>query len=222
MALFRKKKVICSIGVGTHEALLALAKPGFAEYAGRHGYDLVFENRLLDGARPAAWSKVLMIQRLMERYRTVVWIDCDALIVDQTVDVLEEVPRGATLGLVAHRTAEGDQIPNLGLLVVRSNREAKAFFSLLWQQTAFIHHKWWENGAALALFGYTTEAPVELITPSPWFRLVHFLDERWNSLSIHPVPHPRIVHFAGQSLEARLAGMGRLVAGGQRGFSSGH
>jgi len=215
--LFRKEKVLCSLGVGAHQDLLTLAKPSFVDYANRHDYDLVLETQPLDHTRPPAWSKVLMIQRLLARYRAVVWIDCDAMIVDPELDVLDAVPRRATIGLVAHRTSEGDQIPNLGLIVVRSNRRARAFFHLLWQQTAFVHHQWWENAAALALFGYTTQAPVELVAPSRYLHLVHFLDGGWNSLSILPAPHPRIVHFAGQTHEVRLREMTRLAA--QLGFS---
>jgi len=36
------------------------------------------ETQLLDHARPAAWSKVLLIQRLLAHYRAVVWIDASA------------------------------------------------------------------------------------------------------------------------------------------------
>ena len=211
MYFFKKAKVLCTLAAGPHLELFALARPKLEAYARRHGYDVAFETELLDASRPASWSKVLLIQRLLRRYRAVVWIDSDAVIVDPEIDILADLPRGATLGLVAHRTVEGDEIPNLGVIAARSSRASRAFFAEIWEQTAFIDHKWWENAAALALFGYTTEAPVELVAPTPWRGLLHLLDERWNSLSFAPAARPRIVHFAGQSHAVRLEGMKKLA-----------
>jgi hypothetical protein len=121
-----------------------------------------------------------------------------------------ELPADRALGLVAHRTPEGDAIPNLGVLAVRSTPKARAFLQEVSAQTRYLHHTWWENAAVLAVLGYTTEAPVVLQAPTPHLALVHFLDPGWNSLSTAPAAHPRIVHFAGQSQAVRLEGLRRL------------
>jgi hypothetical protein len=210
MRLLRKNKAICSIGAGPHEELLRLALPGLKRYAKRHGYALVTETHLLEPGRPASWSKVPLVQQLMQEFRNVVWVDCDAVIVDASKDLLDELPREAMLGVVAHKTPEGDSIPNMGIFAVRANEKAQSFFDQVWRRTEFIHHKWWENAAVLALLGYSTQAPVELRRATAFHPLVHHLDERWNSISSMPVENPRIVHFAGQPHEIRLREMARL------------
>jgi galactosyl transferase GMA12/MNN10 family len=206
-----RTKALCTLGAGPHQKLLEIVKPSLAAYAERHGYDLVAERQLLDPWRPASWSKVLLLQRLLESYRAVVWIDCDAVVVDPSRDLLAELPEHAMMGVVAHRTPEGEEIPNLGVMAVRAGPEAREFLRLVWSRTEFIEHVWWENAAALALFGYTTSPPVRLLEPTRWRELTCFLDERWNSLTMYPVPNPRIVHFAGEKHDARLTGLRELT-----------
>jgi hypothetical protein len=205
------KKVVCSIGYGPHEELLAIVGPALKDYARRHCYDVVLESRLLDKGRPAAWSKVLLLQRLMDQYQAAVWIDSDAIIVEPSLDILDELPDTKDLGMVAHCTVEGPEIPNTGVLAIRSTPETRDFLQRIWQHQAFINHKWWDNAAALSLLGYTTDAPVRRISSSRYQRLVHFLDEGWNSLPAAPSKNPRIIHFAGEDHRARVIGLQDLA-----------
>jgi hypothetical protein len=55
--------VLVTAGVGPYEPLLALALPSFAEYAERHGYELVCGDGSEAGDRPAGWAKVPLLRR---------------------------------------------------------------------------------------------------------------------------------------------------------------
>jgi hypothetical protein len=54
-------KVIASLGTGAQSRLLALASRSFRRYARRHGYELELCRDVLDPARPAPWSKIVLI-----------------------------------------------------------------------------------------------------------------------------------------------------------------
>lgn len=209
-------RVLCSIGAGAHEELLAHSGATFELYAARHGYDLDLRTELLAADRPASWSKVLLVRELLERYRTVFWVDADAAIVDPARDVTDELAPRAFLGLVAHRYG-GQQIPNCGVMVVRRSRAARRLLDRMWARAGRREHPWWENAALLDLLGYEIPddprlpdaPPVRLVRPHRWLRRITFLDVAWNSIAAHEAEAPRIRHYPGRSHEHRLA---RLAA----------
>lgn len=201
------KKVLCTLGIGPHEELLEIVRPTFEAYATRHGYDFVFETGSLDPTRPAPWSKIVLIQRLLRSYDLVLWIDADAVIVDGSIDIADALPKRATFGLVAHETPEGPEIPNSGVVLIRSSRKARRFLDRVWGRTEFMNHKWWENAAILELLGYTLEPPVTLVRAERDREMFHFLDPRWNVLPFQRLDNARIKHYAGQTQEERRAGL---------------
>lgn len=206
-----RDKVLCSFGVGPHAELLELTSPTFAEYADRHGYDLDLRSAVLAPHRPPSWSKVLLLQELLRRYDLVMWVDADAAIVDASQGVAE--PMGdALIAMAAHRTPEGDHIPNCGVLVARSHRTVQAFLANVWSKTEFMTHKWWENAAWLTLLGYELEPQVRLLKPSWMYRQTMFLSNEWNSVPVDAADRPRIVHCAGMDHASRKRVLGGLCS----------
>ena len=203
------RKVLCSIGAGSHTELLKLTSPSFAAYANRHGYDLDLRTELLVPDRPASSSKIRLLQELLGRYDLVMWVDADAAIVDASQDIAE--PLGSQLiAMVAHVTPEGDHIPNAGVLVVRSHRSVRAFLGAVWEQKQFIEHKWWENAAWLTLLGYELEPTVRLVKPTRMYYRTAFLSNEWNSVPGDSAERPRIIHCAGQDHVTRLRVLGSI------------
>ncbi len=197
--------MLCTIATGPHTELLRLSEPTFRAYAERHGYDLVVGAASECPERPISWSKVVMIRRLMARYRLVVWVDVDAMVLDLTRDIADELVPGADVYMVEHRFL-GQQIPNAGILMVRSTRAAERFLGLVWEQERYIDHPWWENAAMLDLLGYDL-APCNPVRDSAHRPLVRFIGNEWNSIAEDPSPRPVIRHYAGKTHEVRLAGM---------------
>lgn len=190
--------------------------PTFAEFADRHGYELHLFDADPAPDRPTSWRKVRLFQELLGTYDEVLWIDADAVVVDGTDDITDELRPDDLMGLSAHVTPEGeDPIPNCGVWLIRKNAATTEFLDAVWDSTRFIDHKWWENAAVLTLLGYELEPKVRLLRPTPmWFR-ARLLSTAWNSVPADPSPAPRIVHFAGLSHEERLTGI-RSVLGDQR------
>jgi hypothetical protein len=198
------RKVICAVGIGPHAELLALSSRTFRTYAGLHGYDVELCDDSLAPDRPPSWSKVVLVRSLLESYDLVFCIDADAVIVDPTHDVADDLRDDALIGLVAHEY-DGQRIPNCGVWALRGDRRTRRFLDRVWRQKQYVDHKWWENAAVLELLGYELEPTVRLARPRRMLRRVQFLDQAWNSITMHESPHPWVRHYPGESQGHRLA-----------------
>lgn len=195
-------KVLATMGIGRHEEFLAVTRPSFERYAALHGYEV----RIPD-ADPAPernhkqWAKVAFIKQLLPTCDFLFWIDCDAAIVDCSMDIADELPRRRFLGMVEHHY-EGQCIPNTGVIAVRSGRSARRFFAEMWDHTQYLETRWHDNAAALEMLGYEFETEREPKYcrpgyPTRWLRRTHLLGNEWNSLPQDPAITPRIVHVTG-------------------------
>jgi hypothetical protein len=194
------RRVLCSLGAGPYEELLAISSITFEAYAARHGYDLRLSTRLLDTARPPAWTKIALVRELLDGYDEVLWVDADAIFLDVSKDIAELVRPDKDLYLVEHRW-EADETwrsANTGVFLVRSTRWARRFLDRVWAAERYIDHPWWENAAVLDLLGY--ELPPDLTPPrkvrrTPFESRVQLIDLEWNSTEgASRAPRPRIRH----------------------------
>jgi hypothetical protein len=131
-------------------------------------------------------------------------------VVDGRVDIATELEDGFFLYLVEHATREG-QMPNSGVMLLRTGEECARFLEEVWGQEDLIEHTWWENSAICRLLGYELEPP----EPGPttaWRRQTKLLSGRWNSIHDAPAPHARIRHYPGYSVKTRTAFMTRDLA----------
>jgi hypothetical protein len=211
-------KALCSIGAGPHEALLAVSEPTFRAYADRHGYDVITSTEV-DRARPPAWAKVPLIRDALDRYDLVLWIDADAVIVDDREDIAAELRPDAQLGLVRHRR-DGELIPNTGVMLWRSGDFSRALLDRVWASKRYLNHPWWENAALLDALGYTVprfnradrllRRRLRATQPTPG---VQFLSGHWNWSYLDRAENPRIIHCLGVPVEQRLRDMQAALDG---------
>jgi hypothetical protein len=211
-------KALCSIGSGPHEELLAISQPTFAAYAERHGYELVTTTQG-DPRRPPAWAKVPMLRQALKTYDLVLWIDADAVIVDGSHDIADELEPDRFLGLVRHGE---QQVPNTGVMLWRAGALAADLLDRTWRARRLINHPWWENAALLAALGYDLPSALEPrwrrrlrrrerrfgpARPSPFTAGVQFLPLEWNSVYLDRAQRPRVVHCLGVPVEQRARDM---------------
>jgi hypothetical protein len=195
-----RRRVLCSLGVGPYEELLAISSVTFEAYAELHGYDMRLATDLLDPERPPAWSKIALARELLERYDEVLWVDADAIFLDVSRDIAELVRPGKDLYLVEHLWAENDawRGVNTGVFLVRSTRWSRRFMDRVWAAEQYIDHPWWENAAVLDLLGY--ELPPDLTPPRKLRRTrfdarVELIGLEWNSTAgASLAPRPLIRH----------------------------
>jgi hypothetical protein len=205
------RKVLCTAAFGRHVELLDVTGPALERYADAHGYELLVQRERLARGRPAAWDKVVLLHALLAERDLVVWIDCDALVLDGAPDIADALEADSFLHLVEHRSAHG-RIPNTGVLALRSGERATQFLDRVWEQRRFVEHRWWENAAVNHLLGYRHVLGSRRLMPSQWRRGIGFLDRKWNSIPDDPSPQPHIVHFPGIPIDDRLRELNRYAA----------
>ena len=160
------RKALATIGTGPFRELLALSLPTFARYAKLHGYDVVTGIGDEADGRPASWGKIPLLQRLLESYDFVVWMDCDVLILDASVDLEAIIPADAFQAFaIATREPERGDCPLMGVWALRADARAQRFLAEVWKQEDLVSHRLWEQSAAMRLLGWTTELPFEKTRP---------------------------------------------------------
>lgn len=211
-------KALCSIGAGAHEALLAVSEPTFRAYGERHGYDLIISTAA-HPERPPAWAKVPMIRAALDAHDLVLWIDADAVIVDDRDDVAAALEPDTQLALVQHRR-DDELIPNTGVMVWRAGDFARSLLDRMWESTKYVDHPWWENAAMLDALGYDVprfnrldrirRRRLRARQPPPG---VQFLPGYWNWSYLDRPADPRIIHCLGVPVEQRLRDMQAALDG---------
>jgi hypothetical protein len=198
-----RSRAVCTMAHGPHLELLEVTGPALERYARTHGYESVVVRHRLDPTRPASWDKVVMLRELVRRNDVVMWIDADALILDDAPDVEEELSPRRFLHMVEHRV-NGARVPNAGVMVLRGGPASARFLDRVWKQRQFIDHEWWENAAILHLLGYRELDGLRPVVPSVWRFGFGALDHAWNSVPADPSPAPHIVHCAGIPFAERM------------------
>jgi hypothetical protein len=205
------RRVLCTAAHGRHLDLFDVTGPGLERYANAHGYELVVLHERLARGRPPAWDKVVLLHSLVAERDLVVWIDCDALVLEHAPDIAESLAPDRFLHLVEHQTPNG-RVPNTGVLAFRGGDRSKRFLDRVWSQHRFVHERWWENAAVNHVLGYRRVRGSRPAVPSRWRAGVGFLDRAWNSIPDHPSPRPYVVHFPGAPLDERLHALRRHAA----------
>ena len=192
--------VICSFAVGSHVRLLSIAAPTFLQYGERHGWDVVLSTEAtLPGGRPASWGKIPLIRDLLERYELVWWIDADALVVDGSVDIRDELEPDKDLYLVEHLFPHPQSFAaSAGVMLWRSTAWSRSFLDELWADDKYREKYPWENASLLERLGYSVW-PFYHDRPTSRMAKVKLLSNEWNCVSLHPAEHPRVNHHGGRS-----------------------
>jgi len=199
-----KKRVIATASIGHHEELSSLAQSNLEKYAELHGYDISNCRNTLDSTRPPAWSKVLLILELMKSYEEIFWIDADAIILNDTVDISSIVEEDSDLGWVYHEY-ENQSSPNSGVMFIRVNTATRRLFELANEQRDLDHHPWWEQAALMRLMGLESNIwPIGGMSSTESVSITEQkLPIEWNSIRQNATQQPRIRHFAGEHFWVR-------------------
>lgn len=141
------------------------------------------------------WEKIWWIRRALEaNYKLVVWIDTDAAIVDNTVDLRDALPPDKLFGACLHDPEKSEylrkfDVPahyNVGVTFWRNNHLAHRFVKE-WLKTYPVTIRFLEQAI------YNQMVTGEVYAP-------HFqrLDDKWNAtINVNPVPNPVIMGWHG-------------------------
>ncbi len=205
----------CICSISDRPELSRKTYPALVQYAQKWGYALHIETQTLDETRHIAWSKVLLLQRLLPLYDVCVWFDDDILITDPEKPLESFITEGFRTGLHAFMIA-ADILPqtpmNTGIVFARNLPAAFELLKWVWDQCDKIgkrHEPCWEQDAFNAIWLYWNKSWVDII---PYRRLqAHIRD--WNlPRELFWQPGDFSAHVTGMALDRRLKILDDLLA----------
>ena len=206
------RKVLVTLAAGKYLQLLEMSRTTFMDYAQKWDYDYVEVTESWDTSRPAAWTKLLVIQDLLTKYDFVFFVDSDALILRDDIDI--EVIASADFTWPVG-PVNGKICPNSGVMAIRSTEISKKLFDLAYSQIDLIYNAWWEQAALMRVLQY--EDPRDDQKHWSEFHLeklqigVKELDSSWNSTIQEFASNPIIRHFAGDPFPLKILFMAEYV-----------
>ncbi|MBW7971503.1 hypothetical protein HYH08_18825 [Bradyrhizobium sp. BR 10289] len=144
---------------------------------------------------------------LEDDFDFVLWMDVDAVMLRNDVDIRTAMVDGAHLHMAWHgpETSEimaADFVPhfNSGVMLVRVNDWSRAFFKQIWE-TGQLRHPWFDQATILHVLGYDGCLGLGPDRPDePNRSRLARLDTAWNSIpGLATAPDPIVHHYAGIS-----------------------
>lgn len=112
-------------------------------YAQRHGYDFYQYTAVIDASRPAAWSKILIIQRHLSAYDWIFWTDADSLIMNQSIQLEHIIFRATSHDMIVTRGPRDRY--NTGQWLVRSCEWSLELLQKIWSEVDPSDACYWRN-----------------------------------------------------------------------------
>src|SRR6266702_1531010 len=154
------------------QPLAAITIPRMQAFAETHGY----EKRVIHGdswKRPRGWLKIEVIRAALEdNFDFVLWMDVDAIVLRNDIDVRTAAVDEAHLHMAWHGpdTSEilaADFVPhfNSGVMLIRVHDWSREFFRRVWEIDEF-PHPWFDQATILHLLGYDECLGSDRIVPT--------------------------------------------------------
>lgn len=96
-------------------------------YFEKNGIEWIDASGLVDTSRPAAWSKIKILRKLLDTYDFAIWIDDDAVVYDPQFNIRDYLKR-IPLGFIAG----GNCGMNSGVMGFRSHMLIKQMLDQIW------------------------------------------------------------------------------------------
>lgn len=114
------------------------------KYAEKHGYDVFIYHNALDATRPAAWSKILAIQKHLKDYDWIYWSDADSLIMNTDIKLESFIDDNVDL-IISKECYHG--FLNTGSFLIKNTGWSHILLKRIYDQSQFINHSLWEQKA---------------------------------------------------------------------------
>lgn len=132
-------------------------------YAIKHGFDCVISNKVLDPKRAAAWSKIILIQKLLGDYDWVFWTDADSLIMNMDTNLQDLIRRYSNKDMIV---TKGVSSPiNSGEWLIKNTKWSHALLDKIWHSTPdyFINNNPWEQGSFVNLLSKKVKKKIAIL-----------------------------------------------------------
>ena len=128
--------VICD---GNVHSICASSVANKQAYADRHGYDMIYDEKIVDSSRPASWSKLLAMRKYLPKYDFLLYLDVDTVIVNFDVQLEDIVDYEYDQILAADRNGL-----NCGVWMIRNTEWSLWFLDEMWSQSQLVGAAPWQ------------------------------------------------------------------------------
>jgi len=209
-----------------HLSFLDIAAPVAMEYASKHNYDFCsIRGKAFDDfarTRPPAWAKVPILLAALHTYDIVCWLDCDTIIVDDTLDISDTLTLESPIGIVNQPlsietffTVPIERLktvklqvscPNTGVMVLKKTVTTMNLLREIWDGE---DGPLWEQSSFLSIMGYEGEWPyLPPKEPSLYADAIQWLDRKWNVHKRHNREEQGYIHhWSHLPYEERVLGL---------------
>lgn len=118
-------------------------------YCEKWGYEFICHIGVIDEKRPAAWSKLLLVEKLLDDYDWVWWLDADAVIANQQISL--ETILDDDYDIIICREREQEQLGtwqlNTGSFFMQRTKASSDFLQVIYHTEVDSDHPYWEQNA---------------------------------------------------------------------------
>ncbi len=118
-------------------------------YYDKYNFDFFYEEKVLTSERHPAWSKILLLERELEKdYDYVVWIDDDIIIMNYDIDFRDIIRRYEPENIMVDDNNNlGEWNINTGMIVCKNDVRTKEMLREVWDNAKKEHYFGgvWEN-----------------------------------------------------------------------------
>ena len=134
------------------------------KYCKTHSYDFINYTHTLDDTRHPAWSKIKAIQKHINNYDWIMWIDADAIFLNQNIKI--ESLLDEEYNVIISKDVWKNI--NSGAFLIKGKTEWSSYFlSEVYNQIQFIDHDWWEQASIMHLYDINEEISKKI-------KLIHY------------------------------------------------
>jgi len=188
------KFAVCSLAIGNeYKKSIQWCTKSQEDHAKKHGYPRITDETVFDSERDATWSKIPLLQKYLDRYDYLMWIDGDVLITnhERKIEEFIELLMPEKFLLIGHDF----QGLNAGVFVIRNCPEAHAFLKDVWDRPELARVLFHEQTSITDLLQTKYRGKAQIV-PHKFINIMNAYDFRMDPIS-HWLPGDFCIHFAG-------------------------
>ena len=128
--------VICDANV---HSICAASVANKQAYADKHGYDMIYDEKIVDISRPASWSKLLAMRKYLPKYDFLFYVDVDTIIINFEAKLEDIVDYEYDQILAADKNGL-----NCGVWMIRNTEWSLWFLDEMWSQSQLVEAAPWQ------------------------------------------------------------------------------
>lgn len=148
---------VCTLSIGQkYKELTKLTLQNKKEYCDKYGYTLITDESMYDSSKPIPWSKILQLQKYLDEYDYLVWMDADMLIMNDMISIESRIFKYPEYHIIC---GSDYKMINTGFMIIRNSQFSKDFLKMVWEHnyepdSNGNRYQNWEQGSFIHLYDH--------------------------------------------------------------------